>query len=80
MSKNGNYWNFSKSKGHNSAENYSTGPIIELNLRILVTHLCTHLHNVKVLCLAPRHKPLTTLADIFRADLVYFDWMRIEHS
>ena len=39
-----------------------------------------HLHNVKVLRLAPRHKPLTTLADIFRADLVYFDWMRIEHS
>ena len=25
-----------------------------------------HLHNVKVLRLAPRHKPLTTLADIFR--------------
>ena len=33
------YWNFSKSKGHNSAENYSTGPKIELNLRILMTHL-----------------------------------------
>ena len=26
----------------------------------------THLHNVKVLRLALRHKPLTTLADIFR--------------
>ena len=39
----------------------------------------SHLHNIKALRLAPRHKPLTTLADIFRADLVYFDWMRIEH-
>ena len=27
------------SKGHNSAENYSTGPKFELNLHILVTHL-----------------------------------------
>ena len=27
------------SKGHNSAENYSTGPKFELNLRILVTNL-----------------------------------------
>ena len=26
----------------------------------------SHLHYVKVLRLAPRHKPLTTLADIFR--------------
>ena len=31
----------------------------------------THFHNVKALRLAPRHKSLTTLADIFRADLVY---------
>ena len=35
------YWNFSKSKGHNSAENYSTGFKFELNLRILKTHLYT---------------------------------------
>ena len=35
------YWNFSKSKGHNSAENYSTGPKFKLNLRILLTHLYT---------------------------------------
>ena len=32
------------SKGHNSAENYSTGPNFELNLRILVTNLCTKFH------------------------------------
>ena len=32
---------FSKSKGHNSAENYSTGPKFELNLRILKTYLYT---------------------------------------
>ena len=37
----------------------------------------THLHNVKALCLAPRHKPLTTLADKSRADLVYSDWMQL---
>ena len=30
---------FSKSKGHNSAENYSTGPKFELNLGILVKHV-----------------------------------------
>ena len=29
---------FLKSKGHNSAENYSTGPKIKLNLRIPLTH------------------------------------------
>ena len=34
-----NYWEFSKFKGHNCAENYSTGPKFKLNLRILVTHL-----------------------------------------
>ena len=34
-----NYWNFSKSKGHNCAENYSTGPKFKLNLRYLETHL-----------------------------------------
>ena len=39
-----NYWNFFKSKGHNSAENYSTSPNIKLNLRILVTNLCTKFH------------------------------------
>ena len=32
-------WNFSKSKGHNSAENYSTRQDFELNLHILKTHL-----------------------------------------
>ena len=30
-----------KSKGHNSAKNYATRPIFELNLRNLVTHLYT---------------------------------------
>ena len=30
---------FLSSGGHNSAENYSTGPKFELNLCILVTHL-----------------------------------------
>ena len=40
---NGNWklMEFSKSKGHNSAENYSTGRKFELNLRILLTHLYT---------------------------------------
>ena len=33
------YWNFSKSKGHNSAENYLAQPKFKLNLRILLTHL-----------------------------------------
>ena len=36
-----NYWNFSKSKGHNSAKNYSTEPKFDLNLCIVLTHLCT---------------------------------------
>ena len=42
--KNENHWIFSKSKGFNSAENYSIGPIIELNRCILVTNLCTKFH------------------------------------
>ena len=33
------YWNFSKSKGHNFAKNYSAWPKFKLNLRILLTHL-----------------------------------------
>ena len=28
-----------QSKGHNSTENYSTGPKFKLNLHILLTHL-----------------------------------------
>ena len=32
----------------------------------LYMYITCHLHNVKVLRLAPRHKPLTTLAYIFR--------------
>ena len=32
-------WNFSKSKGHNSAENYLARPKFKLNLLILLTHL-----------------------------------------
>ena len=36
-----NYWNFFKSKGHNSAKNYSTRPKFELSLYFLVTNLCT---------------------------------------
>ena len=38
-----------------------------------------HLHYVKVLRFALRHKPLTTLPDKFRADLVYSDWMQLEY-
>ena len=34
---------FSKSKGHNSAENYSTIPKFKLNLRILVAHIYTQI-------------------------------------
>ena len=36
MNETDNYWIFSKSKVHNSAENYSTGPKLKLDLRILV--------------------------------------------
>ena len=36
-----------------------------------------HLQNVKVLVLAPRNKSLTTLADKFRADLVYSNGMQL---
>ena len=41
MSGNWKLMEFSKSKGHNSAKNYSTGPKFELKLRILMTHLYT---------------------------------------
>ena len=34
-----NYLNFSKFKGHNSAENYLTGTKFELDLHILMIHL-----------------------------------------
>ena len=44
MSGNWKLMEFSKSKGHNSAENYSTRPKFELNLHILVTNLCTKFH------------------------------------
>ena len=38
------FWNFSKFKGHISAENYSTRHNVKHNLRILVTNLCTKFH------------------------------------
>ena len=44
------YWNFSKSKGHNCAENYSTGPKFKLNLCILVTHLYTEFQFTLSIC------------------------------
>ena len=44
------YWNFSKSKGHNSAENYSTWPKFKLNLCILVTHLYTEFQSKMSMC------------------------------
>ena len=44
------YWNFSKSKGHNSAKNYSTGPKFELNLRILWTHQYTEFRFKMSIC------------------------------
>ena len=44
------YWNYFKSKGHNSAKNYSTGPKFELNLRILLTHLYTEFQFKMSLC------------------------------
>ena len=43
-------WIFSKSKGHNCAENYSTGPKFELNLRILVAHLYTEFQFKMSIC------------------------------
>ena len=44
------YWNFSKCKGYNSAEIYSTGPKFELNLRILLTHLYTEFQFKMSIC------------------------------
>ena len=44
------FWNFSESKGHNSAENYSTGPKFKLNLRILVTDLYTEFQFKMSIC------------------------------
>ena len=41
---------FFKSKGHNSAENYSTGPTFELNLRILMTNLYTEFQFKMKIC------------------------------
>ena len=43
------YWNFSKSKGHNSAE-YSTRPKFKPNLRILLTHLYTEFQFKMSIC------------------------------
>ena len=37
-------------KGHNSAENYSTGPKFILNLRILLTHLYTEFQFKMSIC------------------------------
>jgi hypothetical protein len=39
-----NYWNFSKSKGHNSGKNGSIVPKIELGLDILTINLYTKFH------------------------------------
>ena len=50
MSGNWKLMKFFKSKSHNSAENYSTGPKFELNLRILVTHLCTEFQFKILIC------------------------------
>ena len=44
------YWNFSKSKWHNSAENYSTWPKFKLNLSILLTHLYTEFQFKMSIC------------------------------
>ena len=41
---------FSNFKGHNSAENYSTRPKFELNLRILKTHLYTEFQFKMSIC------------------------------
>jgi hypothetical protein len=39
-----NYWNFSKSKGHNSVQNGSIVPKIELDLDIFTINLYTKFH------------------------------------
>ena len=44
------FWNFSKSKGHDSAENYSTWPKFKLSLCILLTHLYTEFHLKMSVC------------------------------
>ena len=41
---------FLKPKGHNSAENYSTGPKFELNMHILKTHLYTEIQFKMSIC------------------------------
>ena len=50
MSGNWKLMEFFKSKGHNSAENYLTGPKFELNLRILVTNLYTEFQFKTSIC------------------------------
>ena len=50
MSGNWKLMEFLKSKGHNSAEKYSTGPKFELNLRILMTHLYTEFQFKMSIC------------------------------
>ena len=52
------YWNFSKSKGHNCTENYSTGPKSKLNLRILVTHLYTEFQFKIYICTGDNERKL----------------------
>ena len=46
-----NYWNFSKSKGHNSVKNGSIIPKIELDLDILTINPCIKFHyNMCIQC------------------------------
>ena len=50
------------SKGHNSAENNSTGPQYELNLRILVTHLHNKFQLKMSICNGDNEQKLKTNA------------------
>ena len=53
------YWNFSKSKGHNCAKNYLTGPKFKLNLRILVKHLYTEFQIKVSICNGDNERKLS---------------------
>ena len=80
MSGNWKLMEFSKSKGHNSAENYLTGPKFKLNLRILMTHLYTKFQFKMSICNGDNERKLKingiflsprgiTLPKIIRPDL-----------
>ena len=61
------YWNFSKSKGHNSAQNYFTRPKFKLDLRILLTHLYTKFQFKKSICIGDNERKLKINGIFFKS-------------